>query len=191
MTADGAGLAQAAAPDSAPDSAPDAAAPDAAAPAEATWRDRAWRVAFRAGLVLARAWWRLRRPPHRAAMVAVWREGEVLLLRQSYRAQPCWPGGGVRRGEAPVLAAVRELREEVGLDVAPGRLCAMREVVGVSDFRPTRTNLFELRLRAGETPRPDRREIVAAGFVAPAAALASGLPPALAAYLAERLALVS
>ncbi len=145
--------------------------------------DRLWRAAFRLGFPCARLWWRVRRPRHRAALVAVWRDGRVLLLRQSYRRQPCWPGGGVRRGEDPRTAAARELREEVGLHVAPDRLLAVREVACLSDHRPTRTHLFELHLRAAEAPRPDGREVVEARFVTAAEALGLGLPALMAEYL--------
>jgi ADP-ribose pyrophosphatase YjhB (NUDIX family) len=56
---------------------------------------------------------------HVGAMCVVRRrDGAVLLLRNSYR--PGWglPGGMLRRGEAVVDAVLREVREEVGLEVA-------------------------------------------------------------------------
>jgi hypothetical protein len=41
--------------------------------------DTAWRMAFRLGFPLALLWWRLRRPRHEGALVAV-RVGAALLL---------------------------------------------------------------------------------------------------------------
>src|SRR5690349_1164520 len=91
--------------------------------------DRLWRLAYRLGFRAARLWWRLRRPDHHGAVVAVWLGGRILVVRQSYRANPSWPGGGVRRGEAPREAARRELAEELGLAVRPDALVPVREMV--------------------------------------------------------------
>lgn len=53
-------------------------------------------------------------------------EDRILLVRQSYRggAHTAWnvPGGAVEEGESPAQGARREAREEIGLDVVPGRL---------------------------------------------------------------------
>jgi 8-oxo-dGTP diphosphatase len=50
------------------------------------------------------------------ALVIVRRpDGQVLLVRQSYRPNWFLPGGLLKRGESPVAAAARELAEEVGL----------------------------------------------------------------------------
>jgi ADP-ribose pyrophosphatase YjhB (NUDIX family) len=44
-------------------------------------------------------------------------DGALLLVRQSYRRGWTFPGGLLKRNEAPARAAVRETREEVGLEV--------------------------------------------------------------------------
>lgn len=51
-------------------------------------------------------------------------DGRVLLLNQDTGAGRSWslPGGKVEEGEALRDALVREMREETGLDVEPGRL---------------------------------------------------------------------
>ena len=146
--------------------------------------DRLWRLAYRVGFRAARLWWRLRRPHHDGAVVAVWCDGRVLVVQQSYRANLSWPGGGIRRGEEPREAARRELREELGLLVYPGDLVLARDTVVDWDFRRDRVRVFELRLREEPVLRLDNREIVAARFVEPQALLAEEvLPPFIRAYL--------
>lgn len=54
------------------------------------------------------------------------RDGRLLLVRVAVRragaARWTLPGGGLRFGEAPEAAAVREVREETGLEVVLGEL---------------------------------------------------------------------
>lgn len=56
-----------------------------------------------------------------AAYGLIWRDGAVLLCRiaEGYGEAGAYtlPGGGVEFGEAPEAAAVREIREETGLEV--------------------------------------------------------------------------
>lgn len=150
--------------------------------------DRLCRLAYRLGFRAMLLWWRLRRPEHRGAVVALWLEGKVLLVRQSYRVRPVLPGGGVRRGEAPRQAACRELAEELGLELAEEALAFAGEWVGWMDHRRDHVSLFEHHLGAPPALRLDNREIVAADFVAPEEALAGPLPPFLRPYLEAALA---
>ncbi len=89
---------------------------------------------------------------------------ELLLIRTSYRPWYSVPGGGVHRGEAPRLAAARELREEVGIAVEPDALRALGEFVVHHTWIEDHVHAFELRLEAHPPLRVDRREVVWAGF---------------------------
>jgi putative (di)nucleoside polyphosphate hydrolase len=61
-----------------------------------------------------------RRPPFRRAvgMMVLSKTGRVLLGRQILAGRWQWqmPQGGIRDGESPASAALRELREEIGTD---------------------------------------------------------------------------
>jgi len=62
-------------------------------------------------------------PRIRVAAVIV-KDGQVLLVRHEKDGQTYWllPGGGVDAGETLHEALVREVREETGLAIRPGRL---------------------------------------------------------------------
>jgi 8-oxo-dGTP diphosphatase len=122
--------------------------------------DLAWRTGFRIGFPLARVWWRLTRPRHQGAMVAVYVGSALLLVRSSYRSQWQLPGGGVRRGETPESAARRELSEEIGLRASAVRPAGMAS--GIWDGRRDRVHFFELCLAKLPDLHLDNREIIAA-----------------------------
>lgn len=143
--------------------------------------DFAWRVALRFGFALARAWWRSWQPPHEGALVAVYVDDALLLLRSSYRSEWNFPGGGVHRGELPEAAARRELAEEIGL--AAPVLRPAGTISGIWDGRPDRVHFFELRLQQLPELRLDNREIVAARLVPPCAWHDVALTGSVAAYV--------
>lgn len=52
------------------------------------------------------------------AKIVLVNDDDILMVRHSY-GQPYWtfPGGGIKKGEEPVEAVLREVREEVGLKI--------------------------------------------------------------------------
>ena len=146
--------------------------------------DAFWRIAFRLGFPLARFWWRLTRPRVEGALVIVRVGGALLLARPSYRAEWTFPGGALRRGEAPEAAARRELMEEIGL--AAPRLIPAGQVSGLWDGRRDRVHLFELRLDELPKLRLDNREIVETRLASPEEIGGLAVTGAVAAYLRSR-----
>ena len=70
--------------------------------------------------------------PYLGVSVAVWRDGEVLLVRRG-RAPLAgvwsFPGGGVGLGERLADAARREVREETGIEIAIVRQIDHAEII--------------------------------------------------------------
>lgn len=56
------------------------------------------------------------------------KEGQILLLKHRFRAGSGWglPGGFLERGEQPIDALRRELREELGLEIEDVEIFAAR-----------------------------------------------------------------
>lgn len=149
------------------------------------WPDPLWRLAYRIAHRCLLAWWYLRRPEAEGVGVAVWRGDRLLVVRTSYRGPLLGlPGGGVEAGEDPRAAAVRELREELGIEVAQGALHEVLRTGFTFERRRIEDTVFELRRGAAVgPPRPDRREIVWAGWLTPAELEAEPVMPNLRGYL--------
>ena len=87
--------------------------------------DALGRLAYRSAYLGARTWWFVRRPKTSSALVALWHEkNHLLVVRSSYRPHYLLPGGFIRRGESALTGALRELREELAVNLGPDRLTA-------------------------------------------------------------------
>ena len=159
-----------------------------AAPAERVrLLDRAFRVALWIAYRVLLAGWFVFRPTGRGVFIAVWYDGRVLAIRNSYRSWLALPAGGMQRGETPLDAALRELREEVGIAAAPEALRFVREIATTFEWKDDHCLFFELVLDAPVEPRVDRREVVWAGFMTPDEALRAHLAPPVRDYLETRI----
>jgi 8-oxo-dGTP pyrophosphatase MutT (NUDIX family) len=83
------------------------------------------RFAYRLAYQGLRLYWRLFSPTLLGAQVLCVRDGSVLLVRLTYSPGWYFPGGGVNRGESFREAAMRELREECGLEARSLKLLGL------------------------------------------------------------------
>jgi 8-oxo-dGTP pyrophosphatase MutT (NUDIX family) len=131
--------------------------------------------------------WFIRRPETTGALVAVWYQGRVLLVKNSYRAQLTLPGGYIRPREDRRVAAARELREEVGITVQPKRLVHAYHGTHLFEHRKDTLDIYELEVEDLPQVQVDDREVVRAEFHTPDEALNMRIVPHLEEYLARRL----
>ena len=117
----------------------------------------------------------MRRPSTRGVKCILRDGDQVLFVRHTYGRRDAWeiPGGGLRRGEAPEAAVRREMREELGIELAELREAGQVEVSG--SRKRTLLHCFEARPGAPRL-RPAAAEIAEARW-APAGAAPPPLGP--------------
>jgi 8-oxo-dGTP pyrophosphatase MutT (NUDIX family) len=102
------------------------------------------RVAMTAIQQVRRAFWFVSRPrAFGVHAVAFTPNGKVILVRHSYARGWRLPGGGIRRGENPAEAILRELEEEIGLS-SWREIRRVRDFEHRPDFRRGHGSLFRL-----------------------------------------------
>ncbi|HEY5318690.1 MAG TPA: NUDIX domain-containing protein [Solirubrobacteraceae bacterium] len=125
--------------------------------------DRAWVLSrfYRVAYQLARVYWFFARPTKRGVKCVITRGDEVLLVRHTYGDRRAWelPGGAIKRGEAPIEAARREMREELSLSISDWT--ALGDLFAKYEHRNDTMHCFHAVL-ADASPVADRVEIAEA-----------------------------
>jgi ADP-ribose pyrophosphatase YjhB (NUDIX family) len=145
--------------------------------------DRGFQVAFKVAHRMLRAYWTVRKPHTHGALIAVWHDGKILLVKNSYRNDYTLPGGYVRSGEPVSVAAARELAEECEITVDPKSI--RQAYTGVHDYehRQDDVTISEVTVDVAPKISVDHREVVWAGWKTRDEALAMPIVPHLREYL--------
>ena len=139
--------------------------------------DRSFQLAYRVAYRMMRLYWGVRRPATHGALVTLWNDGQLLLIQNSYVSYRSLPGGYVGRFETGAEAAVRELREEIGITARTEQLVKVYDEVKDWEGKRDHVEIFKLELDTRPEITIDRREVVAAGWYSPARALELDLFP--------------
>ena len=150
--------------------------------------DWVYRTIYYYGFRAARLVWRFTKPRHFAALVMLWHDKKVLLVRTSYQDGWVAPGGGIKADECPVQAAIREASEELGLQLTLQDLRHVLAIERLWNNRRDMVQIFEVELPASPKLEIDNREIVEARFVTLEEALSLHLAPHLHDYFQIRAA---
>lgn len=147
--------------------------------------DLGFRTAYRVAHRMLRTYWSVRKPHTHGALIAVWHDGQILIVKNSYRREYTLPGGYMRANETPEQGAARELREEVGVDVSASSLRLAYDNTKPYENRRDHVTICEVKLDEPIEFAVDNREVVWAGFRNPSEVLAMPIVPHLREYLED------
>ena len=148
--------------------------------------DRGFHLAYTVAYRLMRVYWKATQAHTHGALVALWHDGRILLIRNSYHDYYSLPGGYVHSGESGRRAAVRELKEEVGLVVDADRLEQVLDLQHVWEARRERLELYSLDCDVAPSVEIDRREVISAEYYSPEQALGLKLFPPIRRHIIAR-----
>ena len=149
--------------------------------------DLVFRIAYRNAYRLMRLYWAVRHPTAHGALVAIWHEGQILLVQNSYVPYRSLPGGYVLSHETGRDAALRELREETGIRAMPADLQPVIDEHHEWEGKHEHIEIFDLDVTERPRIEVDNREVVQARFFPPQEALKLELFPPIRRVIERRL----
>ena len=126
------------------------------------------------------------KPRTHGALVALWNQGQMLLVAASYRGELSLPGGWINRGETARMAAQRELAEELGLQVDASELGEPWTFTERSARGVNTVTIFSVELTERPTLQVDGLEILNYLWLTRAEALEHPITGHLRTYLLEK-----
>ena len=115
--------------------------------------------------------------------IAVWWNDKVLLVKNSYKSCYTLPCGGLKKHEDPVDGALRELSEEVNIELTPGDLISYGTLQSFVEHMIDNITFYEVYLTEKPKIQVDQREVIWSEFVTPGNALKRKLFPVVKDYL--------
>lgn len=114
----------------------------------------------------------------------MWCQGELLIVKNSYRREHTLPGGYRHPGETAAEAGARELAEECGIFIDPERIRETYRGLHPFEFRKDDVTIVEVEIdKRPETIAIDHREVTWAGFKPPQEILRMEIVPHLREYI--------
>lgn len=148
--------------------------------------NRIYQIALKIVFRVAQVYWFLFRPTTFGVHVAVWHNERILIIKNSYRDYYSLPGGYIKRGEDPKVAAARECAEEVNLQIQAEQLTVVGEFFSNKEYKKETVIFFEANLAQNAEFEVDAREVIWGKFLHPSEALSLNLHGFVRRFLNER-----
>ncbi|HVW30202.1 MAG TPA: NUDIX hydrolase [Polyangiaceae bacterium] len=155
-------------------------------PSRPTIIDRGIQLAYVCAYRMMRVYWKLSHPNTHGALVTLWNDGEVLLVRNSYVSYYSAPGGYVHAGESSRDAAIRELKEETGYTARADQLALVYDQIRDWEGKKDHVEIFAIDVPERPRIQVDNREVIEASWCSKQRALGLNLFPPLREVIAAR-----
>ena len=127
--------------------------------------DKCCRLFLTVAYRLLRCYWYLFRPQTRGVYIAVWYQNQILIIKNSYKTYYTVPGGGINKDEQLNQAALRELREETGIELASDNIVLFCTINDNHEYKQDTVYFWEARVTEKPDIKVDQREVVTASFM--------------------------